>query len=45
MIDLLKAKKVFKEYVKDYDIENPKIALKVAHIERVSKILKNQQKV
>lgn len=41
MIDLLKAKKVFKEYVKDYDIENPKIALKVAHIERVSEIAKN----
>ena len=40
MIDLLKAKKVFKEYVKDYDIENPKIALKVAHIERVSAIAK-----
>ena len=41
MINLLKAKKVFKEYVKDYDIENPKIALKVAHIERVSEIAKN----
>ena len=44
MIDLLKAKKVFKEYVKDYDIENPKIALKVAHIERVSEIAKNTAK-
>lgn len=40
MIDIKKAKKVFKEYVKDYDIENPKIALKVAHIERVSAIAK-----
>ena len=41
MIDIKKAKEEFKEYVKNYDIENPKIALKVAHIERVSIIAKN----
>lgn len=40
MIDIKKAKKFFKEYIKNYDIENPKIALKVAHIERVSAIAK-----
>lgn len=40
MIDITKARKFFKEYIKDYDIENPKIALKVAHIERVSEIAK-----
>ncbi len=37
MIDIEKAKKVFKEYIKKYDKKNGKIALKVAHIERVSK--------
>ena len=41
VIDIKKAKEEFKEYVKNYDIENPKIALKVAHIERVSIIAKN----
>lgn len=37
MIDIVKAKKAFKEYVKDYDIENKQIKLKIAHIERTSK--------
>lgn len=41
MIDIKKAKEAFKEYVKNYNIENPKIALKVVHIERVSLISKN----
>lgn len=41
MIDIKKAKQEFKEYVKNYDIENPKIALKIAHIERVASIAKN----
>ena len=36
MIDILKAKKTFKEYVKDYDIENKQISLKISHIERTS---------
>lgn len=40
MIDMLKAKKAFAEYVKKYDIKNDKIKLKVAHIERVSQIAK-----
>ena len=40
MIDILKAKKAFKEYVKDYDIENKQISLKISHIERTSQIAK-----
>lgn len=38
MIDITKVKKAFKEYVKNYDIENPKIKLKIAHIERTSEV-------
>ena len=38
MIDITKAKKEFKKYVKKYDINNPKIKLKIAHIERTSEI-------
>lgn len=40
MIDIRKAKVAFKEYVKKYNPEDKKIALKVAHIERVSQIAK-----
>ena len=40
MIDILKAKKAFAEYVKNYDIKNDKIRLKVEHIERVSQVAK-----
>ena len=40
MIDILKAKKVFAEYVKAYDAENDKIKLKIEHIERVSQVAK-----
>lgn len=40
MIDILKAKKAFAEYVKKYDIKNDKIRLKIEHIERVSQIAK-----
>ena len=36
MIDITKAKIAFKDYIKNYDIENPKIKLKIAHIERTS---------
>lgn len=36
MIDILKAKKEFAEYVKRYNIKDDKIRLKVEHIERVS---------
>ena len=36
MIDIKKAKLAFKEYVKNYDINNKKINLKIAHIERTS---------
>lgn len=35
-IDILNAKKVFKEYVKNYNPEDEKIKLKIAHIERVA---------
>ncbi len=40
MIDIIKAKKAFAEYVKNYDIKNDKIRLKVEHIERVSQVAK-----
>lgn len=40
MIDMLVAKKAFANYVKNYDIQNDKIKLKVEHIERVSQIAK-----
>lgn len=40
MIDILKAKKVFKEYVRDYDIENKRIAIKIAHIYRTVEVAK-----
>ena len=40
MINITKAKKEFKKYVEKYDINNPKIKLKVAHIERTSRIAK-----
>ena len=40
MIDITKAKKEFKKYVEKYDINNPKIKLKIAHIERTSRIAK-----
>lgn len=38
MIDIDKARNVFNEYIKNYDIKNGKIALKVAHILRVAQI-------
>lgn len=40
MIDIKKAKQAFKEYVKNYDTENGKIKLKIAHTYRVSEISK-----
>lgn len=39
-IDIIKAKKVFKEYVKNYNPEDEQIKIKIAHIERVSQIAK-----
>ena len=39
-IDITKAKEQFKKYVQDYDINDDKIKLKVAHIERVAEISK-----
>ena len=38
MIDIKKAKQEFRNYVKKYDINNPRIALKIAHIERTSQM-------
>ncbi len=38
MIDLKNAKKVFKEYVKNYNPEDEKVKMKISHIERVSQI-------
>ena len=40
MIDIEKAKEVFKNYVKNYDKSNPRIALKIAHTYRVSEFAK-----
>ena len=40
MIDIIKAKKAFKNYVKNYNPENEKIKLKIAHIERTSRYSK-----
>lgn len=37
-IDILKAKQIFKEYVKNYNPEDERIKLKITHIERVSQI-------
>ncbi|MCI8617093.1 MAG: HD domain-containing protein [Clostridia bacterium] len=39
-IDILNAKKVFKEYVKNYNPEDEKVKIKIAHIERVTQIAK-----
>lgn len=39
-IDIIKAKKAFKEYVKNYNPEDEQIKIKIAHIERVSQIAK-----
>ena len=36
MIDIEKAKMFYKKYISNYDIDNPRINLKVAHIYRVS---------
>lgn len=36
MIDITNAKKEFKKYVSNYNPENPRIALKIGHIERVA---------
>jgi putative nucleotidyltransferase with HDIG domain len=43
-IDIEKAKKAFKEYVKNYNPEDEKIKIKIAHIERVSQIAKHLAK-
>ena len=44
MMDITKAKKVFKEYIKNYDPTNGKIAIKIAHMYRVAEIAKNTAK-
>ncbi len=41
MIDIIKAKQAFKNYVKKYNSNDKKIALKIAHIERVAQMAKN----
>ena len=38
MIDIIKAKEVFKEYVKNYNPEDPQIELKISHIQRVADV-------
>lgn len=37
MVDLLKANKFFKEYVSNYDVNEPKISIKITHIYHVAK--------
>lgn len=44
MIDIIKAKQAFKEYVKKYNPEDKKIKLKIAHIERTAEVAKNTAK-
>lgn len=39
-IDIIRAKKAFKEYVKNYNPDDEKIKIKISHIERVSQISK-----
>lgn len=41
MIDIVKAKKAFKEYLKNYDYENSRIKVKIQHIERTANIAKD----
>lgn len=36
MIDIINAKKEFKKYISNYNPENPRVALKISHIERVA---------
>lgn len=43
-IDILNAKKVFKEYVKNYNPEDEKVKVKITHIERVAEIAKKLAK-
>ena len=40
-INITEAKRVFADYVKNYDINDKKIKIKISHIERVSQIAKN----
>lgn len=40
MVDIVKAKQVFKKYVEKYNPEDEKIKLKIAHIERVAQTAK-----
>ena len=36
MIDMLKAKEVFKEYISNYDITEPRINIKIIHMYHVA---------
>ena len=40
-IDIQKAKRAFKEYVKNYDPNDPQIKLKIEHIERTANVARN----
>lgn len=40
LIDIIKALKTFKDYVKDYDPEDEKVKLKIVHIEAVAQVAK-----
>lgn len=43
-IDILNAKRIFKEYVKNFNPKDEKVKIKISHIERVSQIAKNLAK-
>ena len=38
MIDIIRAKEVFKEFIKNYDVNHPRVKVKIAHTYRVSEI-------
>ena len=44
VIDLKKANEEFDKYVKNYNSEDKKIALKIEHIKRISKMSNNTRK-
>ena len=44
MIDIKKAKEEFKNYVQNYDPNDEKVKLKIAHIKRTSLVAKNTAK-
>lgn len=44
MIDIIKAKKAFREYIRNYNPEDKKIKLKISHIQRTSRYSKTNSR-